>query len=67
MMATREKTFLSWDELGDMLTAQECADFLRVHLNTVKRHLRKGDLPGKKIGRQWRIDKSDLKKFMKRK
>jgi excisionase family DNA binding protein len=54
----------SWDELPAILTAQECADFLRVHLNTVKKHLAEGTLPGKKVGRQWRVNKKDLQEFM---
>lgn len=55
---------INWDDLPAMLTADECSEFLRVHLNTVKKLLSEGKLPGKKIGRQWRIDKADLKRFM---
>lgn len=55
---------LKWDDLGDILTAEECANFLRVHLNTVKKLLQNSELPGRKIGRQWRIDKADLMRYM---
>lgn len=54
----------NWDELPAVLTAGECARFLRVHLNTVKKLLAEGLLPGQKIGRQWRVDKENLKQYM---
>lgn len=54
----------NWDDLPAILTAQECADFLRVHLNTVKQLLYDDELPGAKVGRQWRIDKRDLRAYM---
>lgn len=63
-MNTVEKPNISWEDLPAILTAEECAGFLRIHLNTVKRLLSEGELPGKKIGRQWRVDKDDLKRYM---
>lgn len=53
-----------WESLPNMLTVKEAADFLRVHFNTVKRLLSMGKLPGRKVGRQWRIEKDDLKRYM---
>ncbi len=55
---------MKWTDLGDILTAEEAAQFLRVHLNTVKRLLADDKLPGQKVGRQWRIDKADLMRYM---
>lgn len=59
-----DKTYTDWKDAPAILTAEEAAAFLRVHLNTVKKLLADGTLPGKKIGRQWRIDKADLKRYM---
>ena len=43
-----------------LLTPEEAARYLRVTERTVYRLLRCGDCPGVKIGRQWRIRKTDL-------
>lgn len=63
-MNTKQMPNINWEDLPAILTAEECAGFLRLHLNTVKRLLIEGELPGKKIGRQWRVDKEDLKRYM---
>lgn len=54
----------SWDELPVVLTASECARLLRLHINTVMEKLNKGELPGKKVGRQWRVEKSRLREYV---
>ena len=38
-----------------MLTAQELAAYLRVNRSTVYRLLKKGELPGFRIGSEWRF------------
>ena len=43
-----------------VLTPEEAAAYLRVNPQTVYRLLRAGRCPGVKIGRQWRIRRSDL-------
>ena len=43
-----------------MLSAREAAEYLRVHVETIRRLARKGELPRYKIGRQWRIPKDAL-------
>jgi excisionase family DNA binding protein len=62
---TEEKS--RWENLPDVLTVQEAANILRIHFNTVKRLLNLGKLPGRKVGRQWRIDRDDLKQFIDKK
>jgi excisionase family DNA binding protein len=47
-------------EDGDVLTAEQAARFLRVSTKTLLRLAREGDLPGRKIGREWRFAKSEL-------
>jgi excisionase family DNA binding protein len=39
-----------------VLTVGEISDYLRVHRSTVYRLLRKGQLPGFKIGSDWRFN-----------
>lgn len=51
--------------MDELLTPQEVADRLKVHLRTVYIYLRRGDLPGAKIGDNWRIRESDLKRFIR--
>ncbi len=47
----------------DVLTAEEVAEYLRIHF-TVRRLARAGKLPGFKIGGQWRFDKEEIQKCM---
>lgn len=48
-----------------VLTAEEIAEFLRVHPYTVKRLAREGKLPGFKVGGQWRFDALEIDKWRK--
>lgn len=46
------------------LRPEEVAELLDISENTIRHWLRKGELPGVKFGRQWRIRKDDLDKFI---
>jgi excisionase family DNA binding protein len=48
----------------EFFTPQEVADKLRVDLETVMRWLRKHDLGGYHVGRQWRISHTDYQQFL---
>ncbi len=48
----------------DVLTADEVAEYLRIHPYTVRRLARAGKLPGSRIGGQWRFDKKELEKLI---
>ena len=57
------------DELEDLYTVRQVADYLRVGTVTVQRWIRAGDLmairtPG---GKQYRIWRSDLDRFLRSK
>jgi excisionase family DNA binding protein len=39
-----------------LMTVRETAAFLRVDAQTVRRMIKRGDLPGVRVGGQWRID-----------
>ena len=44
----------------ELLTPQESAKYLKMHVDSVRRLLRTGKLPGKKVGGGWRIPKGVL-------
>jgi excisionase family DNA binding protein len=43
-----------------LLTLAEAATYLRVHPRTMSRLLQERQVPGVKIGRQWRVRRADL-------
>ena len=47
-------------EAPDVMTLDEAAAFLRVIPQTILRQLRKGALPGVKIGSRWRLSRLAL-------
>ena len=46
------------------LTVEEAAGQLQLHPHTVRRILSAGGLPGRKIGKVWRIPADELAEFM---
>ncbi|MBM3472582.1 MAG: helix-turn-helix domain-containing protein [Armatimonadetes bacterium] len=44
----------------EIMTAQEAAQYLRLGIDTLKRWARAGEVPGRRIGRQWRFSKAAL-------
>jgi excisionase family DNA binding protein len=51
---------VSLDESDDILGVDEAAVFLRVGPEAIYRQLRSGKMPGRKLGREWRISKRAL-------
>ena len=47
-------------ELPTVLKPIEVAEFLCIHKNTVYKLIRRGDLPAFRVGKSWRIQRSDL-------
>lgn len=52
--------------MDKLLTLQEVSEYLKVHINTVRRLIAKKQLPGLKIGWQWRVREGDLETFIKK-
>jgi excisionase family DNA binding protein len=46
-----------------VLTVNELAEYLRVHRSTIYRLLKKGQLPGFKIGSDWRFNIEAIDKW----
>lgn len=49
---------------SELLTLPEVASRLRVHERTVYKLLRQGILPGRKVGRTWRVPKQRLEEWL---
>lgn len=49
----------------DILTLEEAADYLRVHIRTIHRLLARGELHAKKVGRAWRFHREDLEAYVR--
>jgi excisionase family DNA binding protein len=52
------------NELESVLTINEVAEILRMHSTTVYRLVRRGELPGFKIGGHWRFNRASLDLFL---
>ena len=51
----------------ELLTAEQAAERLQLHADTVRRLLREGEIPGRKVGkRQWRISAAVLKDYIEK-
>jgi excisionase family DNA binding protein len=54
------------DNLPDIITVKQLAEFLQISEITVKRALKDGSLAGFKVGRDWRIEKGSVLKWVKK-
>jgi excisionase family DNA binding protein len=51
--------------MDELLTVEQAAARLQMHPVTIRRLLREGKLPGRKVGvRQWRVSADALKAYM---
>lgn len=48
----------------DLLSMEQARAILKIGRNTMLAALQKGELPGVKVGRQWRISKRQLKEYL---
>jgi len=49
----------------ELLTVEQAAERLQMHPDTVRRMLRGGQIPGRKVGlRQWRVSAAALAAYM---
>jgi len=55
------------ENLSEVLTPKQLAEFLQVSDQTIKRALKAGKLKGFKVGRDWRIEKEEVIKWLKTK
>ncbi len=43
-----------------ILTLEQAAEVMQLKPETIRRYLKSGKLPGRKVGKQWRIAEDDL-------
>ena len=48
---------------GGLITVAETARLLQRSTEQVRRYLREGDLPGRRLGGQWFVDREDAESF----
>lgn len=46
--------------MKEVLTPKEAAEYLSVHVRTLYRLVKKGEIPGRKVGGSWRFKKDAL-------
>jgi len=49
-----------------LVTVKEISTYLRVHPSTIYRALKRGDLPGVKIGSDWRFSLDSIDRWRRR-
>ncbi len=50
----------------EFYTAKEVAEILKVNIMTIYRYIKAGRLQAHKIGKDFRIEKSELERFLKK-
>lgn len=48
----------------EILTPREAAEYLSVHIRTLYRLAKNGDIPGRKVGGSWRFKKDALDEWL---
>ena len=51
--------------MGRILTVEQAAEMLQLNPQVVREYLRKGKLPGSKIGRHWRVSEEQLDAYLR--
>ena len=53
--------------MSEILTVQEVCEYLRITKPTLYRYVRRGDLPGFKMGKMWKFDRQAIDNWVKAK
>lgn len=51
-------------KLREIMTPREAAEYLSVHVRTIYRLAKNGDIPGRKVGGSWRFKKDALDEWL---
>lgn len=52
------------EQKKDVLTKEEAAAFLRISVRSMTRRLGRREIPGRRIGGQWRFSRAALERFL---
>ena len=50
--------------IREIMTPREAADYLSVHVRTIYRLAKNGEIPGRKVGGSWRFKKGALDEWL---
>jgi len=50
--------------MKEILTPREAAEYLSVHVRTIYRLVKNGEIPGRKVGGSWRFKKDILDEWL---
>ena len=53
------------NDLPEILTMQQAAEYLQVSVRTLQRMVATGEVPGRQVGRQWRFDQAQLREWVR--
>ncbi len=53
------------ENTSDIMRLDELADYLKVSRSTLYKLVRQGDIPGQKVGKQWRFHKDAVDDWLK--
>ena len=56
---------MTLDNLPDVVKSRQLAEFLQVSDQTIKKAMKDGSLKAFKVGREWRIEKVDVLRWIK--
>jgi excisionase family DNA binding protein len=56
---------MNMSEYPEIMTMEQAADLLQVSVRTLQRMVKTGDIPGRRVGRQWRFDREQLKEWVR--
>jgi len=51
-------------QVREIMTPREAAEYLSVHVRTIYRLAKNGNIPGRKVGGSWRFKKSALDEWL---
>ena len=51
---------LWWTLMKEVMTPKEAAEYLRVHVRTIYRLAKSGQIPSRRVGGSWRFKKEDV-------
>ena len=50
--------------MKEILTPKEAAEYLSIHVRTIYRLVKNGEIPGRKVGGSWRFKKETLDEWL---
>jgi excisionase family DNA binding protein len=50
--------------MKEILTPREAAEYLSIHVRTIYRLVKNGEIPGRKVGGSWRFKKITLDEWL---